>query len=268
MPSAALDELLAIMARLRDPQGGCPWDIEQSFRTIAPYTVEEAYEVAEAAEAEDMPHLKEELGDLLLQVVFHARMAEERGAFAFEDVAQAIVTKMIARHPHVFDSASVSDAAEMERLWEDRKAAERQAKAAASGRAPGLLDDVAAGLPGLTRAVKLQKRAARVGFDWTEIRPILAKLQEEVAELEAELDGGDAARIEDEVGDLLFVMANVARRLSVDPEQALRGANAKFARRFRHIEDSLRAAGTPWEATDLEAMEALWQQAKRLERGG
>lgn len=262
-----IDELLAVMARLRNPEGGCPWDLEQNFRTVAPYTVEEAYEVAEAAEAGDMDALRDELGDLLLQVVFHSRMAEEAGHFAFDDVVRAIVTKMIARHPHVFGAESAGDAEAVGGIWEARKAAERAAKAAAAGTQPGLLDDIGPALPGLTRAVKLQKRAARVGFDWTEVPPILAKLREETAELEAELERGDKARLEDELGDMLFVLANLARRLEIDPEQAIRGANGKFVRRFGFIERGLGAQGRDLEGASLEEMEALWGAAKAAERG-
>ena len=273
-PSRPLDRLLAIMARLRDPACGCPWDIEQTFRTIAPHTIEEAYEVADAIEREDMTELRDELGDLLFQVVFHARLAEERGAFDFEGVAEAIAGKMIRRHPHVFGEAQVANAAAQTARWEDHKAAERAADAAAAGRAPSALDGVIGGLPGLTRALKLQKRAARVGFDWTETIDILDKIEEEIGELRVELKalGGGAtrgpahARVADELGDLLFVLVNLARRLEVDPEGAIRGANAKFERRFRRIEELLaQEKRSPVEAT-LDEMETLWQQAKREER--
>ena len=269
-----LDRLLAIMARLRDPVNGCPWDVEQSFRTVAPHTIEEAYEVADAIERDDMPELRDELGDLLFQVVFHSRIAEERGAFDFEAVATAISDKMIRRHPHVFGETRVADVAAQTVRWEEHKAAERAAEAAAAGRAPSALDGVIRGLPGLTRALKLQKRAARVGFDWTETIDILDKIEEEVGELRVELraaagstgQGPAHVRVADELGDLLFVLVNLARRLEVDPEGAIRGANAKFERRFHRIEALLALQGrTPTDAT-LEEMEALWQQAKREER--
>ena len=271
-----IDRLLAIMARLRDPVGGCPWDVEQSFRTVAPHTIEEAYEVADAIERDDLPALRDELGDLLFQVVFHSRIAEERGAFDFEAVAQAISDKMLRRHPHVFGEARVADAAAQTVRWEEHKAAERAAEAAAEGRAPSALDGVIRGLPGLTRALKLQKRAARVGFDWTETIDILDKIEEEVGELRVELRAAADApgrgpahdRVADELGDLLFVLVNLARRLEVDPEGAIRGANAKFERRFHRIEALLALQSrTPAEAS-LEEMEALWQQAKREERAG
>jgi ATP diphosphatase len=265
--SRNLDRLIAIMARLRDPVGGCPWDQEQDFGTIAPYTIEEAYEVADAIERGDLKALREELGDLLLQVVYHARMAEEAGAFTFDDVAVAICDKMVARHPHVFGTAEVESAAAQTAVWESHKAAERHAKAAGDGRRPGVLDDVPRGLPALTRAEKLQRRAARVGFDWAEVGAVLDKIAEEVAELRAELGtDGPPERLEDELGDLLFAGANLARHLGVDPEAALRRCNAKFERRFAHIEAALAKAGrSPTEAS-LDEMEALWQAAKRRER--
>jgi MazG family protein len=255
--------LLAIMARLRDPERGCPWDAEQTFATIAPYTIEEAYEVADAIERNDLADLKEELGDLLLQVVFHARMAEEDGAFAFEDVARAICDKMERRHPHVFADARFADAAEQTAAWESLKAAERAAKGPARS---GVLDDVPAGLPGLVRAVKLTKRAARVGFDWPDAETVLAKLHEEVGELEAEIAAGDIPKAREELGDLLFVCANLARKLQVDPEDAIRAANAKFTRRFRWIEAALAADGRTPEQSDLAEMDGLWDAAKAEER--
>jgi MazG family protein len=263
---SAINDLLAIMARLRAREGGCPWDLEQTFRTIAPYTIEEAYEVADAIERGDLVGLREELGDLLFQVVFHARMAEEEGAFSFADVARAISDKMIRRHPHVFSGAAYRTAGEQTEAWDRQKAEERAAKAATMG-AMGRLADVPAALPGLMRAVKLQKRAAEVGFDWTNVTDILAKLEEEVGELAAAAASSDADAIEDEFGDLLFVMANVARRLKIDPEAALRRTNEKFIRRFGHIEKSLAAAGKDIAATSLDDMEALWTQAKEMERG-
>jgi tetrapyrrole methylase family protein/MazG family protein/ATP diphosphatase len=254
--------LIAVMAALRDPEHGCAWDLEQSFATIAPYTVEEAYEVADAIERGDMKDLEEELGDLLLQVVFHARMAEEAGVFAFDDVAQAITAKMIRRHPHVFGDAVVNSAAEQTQAWEAAKAAERQAKGA------GWLDAVAPTLPALTRAVKLSSRAARVGFVWPTTAEIVAKLHEEVAELEAELESGDAAKIRAELGDVLFVCANIARAMEIDPEDALRATNAKFVRRFGYIEERLAESGRTPEQSDLAEMDALWDAAKAAERAG
>lgn len=261
-----IERLIEIMARLRAPEGGCPWDLEQTFATIAPYTVEEAYEVADAIQRGDLSDLKEELGDLLLQVVFHARMAEEMEAFAFEDVAKAIADKMIRRHPHVFGDASERDVETQTVSWEATKAAERAEKAAKAP-ASSALDGVALALPALMRAEKLQKRAARVGFDWPEARQVLDKIEEEIGELRVEIDAGapkDA--VEDEVGDLLFAIANLARHLKVDPEAALRRCNAKFERRFRSIEAALAAEGRKPENASLEEMEALWQRAKLTER--
>jgi len=264
LPAALRDitALLDIMARLRDPYAGCPWDVEQTFRTIAPYTVEEAYEVADAIERGDMEALKDELGDLLFQTVFHAQMAREEGLFDFGDVVAAITHKMIRRHPHVFADASHRSAEEQTGAWEAQKADERAAKGAES-----LLADVPVGLPGLTRAVKLQKRAARVGFDWTDARDVLAKIAEETTELTQAIDGKEQDDIEDEFGDLLFVIANLSRHLNVDPEAALRRANQKFIRRFRHIEAQTVALGRNLSDASLEEMEALWDEAKRLERG-
>ena len=256
--------LVEIMARLRDPNGGCPWDLEQTFATIAPYTVEEAYEVADAIERDNLADLREELGDLLLQVVFHARMAEEQGAFDFAAVAEAINDKMVRRHPHVFGEVRHRSAAEQTEAWETIKAKERAAKAA--GPALSLLDDVPVGLPALTRAVKLSKRAARVGFVWPSAVEVLAKLHEEVAELEAEVAAGDVDKARDELGDVLFVCANLARELDIDPEAALRGTNAKFIRRFNYIEAELAARGSSPEASDLAEMDALWNDAKAAER--
>lgn len=253
-----LDRLRAIMAALRDPVTGCPWDVEQSFATIAPYTIEEAYEVADAIERQDWDELKGELGDLLFQSVFHARMAEEAGLFDLDDVATAISDKMIARHPHVFGSESNAKSAEQQVAdWESVKAAERAAKARG-----GVLDDVALGLPALMRAEKLQKRAARVGFDWPEIGHVLDKIAEEARELAEARDTLPQDKIEEEMGDLLFVMANLARHLRVDPETALRRANAKFTRRFAHIEAALAKRGKGPEDSDLAEMDALWDEAK------
>jgi MazG family protein len=257
-----VERLLQIMARLRDPKDGCPWDIEQTFETIAPYTIEEAYEVADAIERGDLADLKEELGDLLLQVVYHARMAEEAGAFDFAEVAAAIADKMIRRHPHVFGADEVRDAAAQTQRWEAIKAGERAAK----GLAQSALDGVPTGLPGLTRAAKLTRRAARVGFDWPSTSEVIAKLREELAELEREIEAGDAAKAREELGDLLFTCANLARKLEVEPEDALRAANAKFLRRFAHIEARLAGQGIAPENATLAEMESLWEEAKQLER--
>jgi MazG family protein len=270
---SAIDDLLAVMAALRTPGTGCPWDLEQTFKTIAPYTIEEAYEVADAIEKGDMPALEDELGDLLLQVVYHARMAEEEGAFAFVDVAQAITAKMIRRHPHVFGSEAERAAGAAPGFWERIKAKE---KAPAPG---GVLGDVPVAIPALTRAVKLQDKAARVGFDWPSLAPVFDKLEEELAELEqavagdaGEAGGGDGSReqekIEEEFGDLLFVVANVARHLKIDPEGALRSANQKFIRRFGRIEELLSAQGRSPAQSSLAEMDRLWDQAKAEERGG
>jgi ATP diphosphatase len=260
----ALPRLLAIMARLRDPARGCPWDVEQDFDTIAPYTIEEAYEVADAIARRDMAGLRDELGDLLLQVVYHARMAEEAGAFGFDDVVRGIADKMVRRHPHVFGDASRDKTADQQtRDWEAVKAAER----AGAGPA-GALHGVAPGLPALTRAVKLQARAARVGFDWPDAGAVLAKIAEETAELVEARAAGDAGRAFEEYGDLMFVMANLGRHLKIDPEAALRMANAKFTRRFHAIEAALAAEGRAPEDASLAEMDALWDAAKRAERGG
>lgn len=259
--AASTQAMLDVMARLRDPQRGCPWDVEQNFATIAPYTIEEAYEVADAIERADMPALKEELGDLLFQVAFHARMAEEQGAFDFADVAQALADKMIERHPHVFSEAGDGrTAAQQTVAWETLKAEKRAAKGA-----PSLLDDVPMALPALMRAEKLTKRAARINFDWPSSAEVLEKLDEELAELKAAEASGDQDHIAEEMGDILFVMANLARKLKVDPEDALRRANAKFTRRFQHIETRLAAQGKTG-PQPLDEMEALWVEAKRAEK--
>jgi MazG family protein len=267
LPPSGIQRLIAIMARLRDPDGGCPWDLEQTFATIAPYTIEEAYEVAEAIERADIAELKGELGDLLLQVVFHARMAEEAGDFAFDDVVDAICAKMITRHPHVFGDASFESAEAQTASWEAIKAAERAAKAQGKAEdAPAsVLDNVPRALPALIRAIKLQNRAARVGFDWPETDQVIDKLVEESRELK-DAKGGDPDHLEDEMGDFLFVAANLARHLGVDPEAALRRANAKFERRFHHIEAGLAAEGRKPDDATLEEMDALWDDAKRLEK--
>src|SRR5262245_51486853 len=258
------------MAALRTPGRGCPWDLEQTFASIAPYTIEEAYEVADAIDKNDLPALKVELGDLLLQVVYHARMAEERQAFAFADVVEAITTKMIRRHPHVFGTEAERAAGAAPDFWERIKAAEKSGDGTAA--AAGVLDDVPVGLPALTRAVKLQHKAAKVGFDWPSLAPVFAKAKEEIAELEEaiadghEPDGTASEEVTEEFGDLLFVMANVARHLKIDPEAALRAANGKFVRRFQRIEALLAADGrTPSQST-LAEMDRLWDQAKEEER--
>ena len=269
----SIAELLAVMAALRTPGTGCPWDLAQTFKTIAPYTIEEAYEVADAIERQDMGDLKDELGDLLLQVVYHARMAEEQGAFAFADVAEAITTKMIRRHPHVFGSPAERAAGAVPGFWERIKSAERAAAPQNSGEpAAGILHDVPVGLPALTRAVKLQNKAAKVGFDWPSLAPVFDKLREEFGELEEALADGDGAtgreKIEEEFGDLLFVVANVARHLELDPEAALRAANQKFVRRFQAIERKLAEDGrTPVQST-LAEMDLLWDEAKAAEKDG
>lgn len=257
--AAATQAVLDVMARLRDREHGCPWDIEQTFRTIAPYTIEEAYEVADAIEREDLKALKEELGDLLFQVAFHARMAEEQGAFDFADVAQALADKMIERHPHVFGDKVERTAEEQTQAWETLKAEKRAASGAS------LLDDVAMALPALMRAEKLTKRAARINFDWPSSKEVLEKLDEEVAELKAAEASGDQEHIAEEMGDILFVMANLARKLKVDPEDALRRANAKFTRRFQYIEAKLAEQGRAG-PQPLDDMEALWLEAKRAEK--
>ena len=267
-----ISRLIEIMAELRTPQTGCPWDLEQTSRSIAPYAIEEAYEVVDAIERGDILDLKDELGDLLLQVVFHARMAEEAGHFGFDDVVAAICEKLTRRHPHVFAQSRAEDSAAVSFQWEAIKATEKAARAArrSQERPPSLLDGVPTPLPGLTRAVKLQEKAGRVGFDWADARLVLEKIREETAEVEAELaaPGAEASpELEDEIGDLLFAMANLARHAKVDPEQALRGANAKFERRFRHIERRLTEAGRALEEATLAEMEALWVEAKQLERG-
>lgn len=257
----SIDDLLAIMRRLRDPDGGCPWDIEQNFATIAPYTIEEAYEVAGAIEAEDWAALKDELGDLLLQVVFHARMAEERNLFDFSDVVAAITDKMLRRHPHVFGGRTgIGNAAAQTQAWDEHKRRERAEKAL------GIMDDVPLALPALLRAMKLQKRAASVGFDWDSAPKVVEKIAEEANEIvEAQRAGAGSAKLEEELGDLLFAATNLARHLKVDPESALRAANAKFVRRFRYIERELAARGQAPETATLDEMEALWQEAKRGE---
>ena len=273
-PSRDIAGLIAIMAALRTPKSGCPWDLEQSFETIAPYTIEEAYEVADAISRGDRDDLRDELGDLLLQVVFHARIAEEQGAFAFADVVQAITEKLIRRHPHVFGDRQGLDTGAVNVQWDEIKAAERAARVEArkeSGRTPapgrdGALGGVSPGLPALTRALKLQQKAAKVGFDWNDPRAVIAKLREEIAEIERALEPRDQDEIPGEVGDLLFVAVNLARHLDVDPETALRRCNLKFERRFAAIEQALAAQGrTPQDAT-LAEMDALWDEVKAREK--
>jgi len=264
LPREPMARLLAVMAWLRDRQHGCPWDVDQTFRTIAPYTIEEAYEVADAIERDDLPALKEELGDLLLQVVYHAQMAREAGAFSFADVAAAVADKMVDRHPHVFGDARIATAEAQTASWEARKAAERAARKDGAVEPAGALDGVARALPALLRAEKIQKRAARVGFDWKQTGPVIDKIEEELGELRAELAAGtvDQARLADELGDVLFAVANLARHCKVDPEAALRATNDKFERRFRYIERRLAEAGRKPVDASLEEMEALWQEAK------
>lgn len=262
MSAAPIERLRAIMARLRDPDGGCPWDVQQSFASIVPYTIEEAYEVADAIDRGDRADLREELGDLLLQVVFHARMAEEEGSFAFDDVVEGICDKMVRRHPHVFGDAVVADAAAQTRAWEEHKRREKQGQADRSA-----LAGVAAGLPEWLRALKLQKRAAAVGFEWPDVQPVLDKLHEEVEEVRAEFaHGADPARLLDEIGDVLFVAVNLARHAGVDPSTALRHANAKFERRFRSMEArAVRDFDQTLAELALDIQEQLWIAAKRDE---
>lgn len=262
-PGDPVRHLLAVMDRLRDPEHGCPWDLAQDFATIAPHTIEEAYEVADAIDRASMTDLRDELGDLLFQVVFHSRMAAESGAFDFDDVAGAIVQKMIARHPHIFGNAAVESADEMSGLWEQLKETERRQKAGDSIR---VLDGVTKGLPALSRAVKLQKRAARVGFDWDTAPPILEKLHEELSELCEAVEANAATAMKEEIGDLLFTIANLSRHLGLDPEAALRGANAKFERRFNYVEDCLGEIGLTPSEVDLETMDGYWNQARRLDK--
>ena len=271
--TAAITRLLDIMTRLRDPESGCPWDVEQTFATIAPYTIEEAYEVAEAIAEGDMESLRGELGDLLLQVVFHSQMAREAGHFDFDAVAEAVSDKMVRRHPHVFADAKIASTAAQTRAWEDHKEQERRAASGENGGGsvesslgPGALAGVPAALPALLRAEKLGKRAARVGFDWPDTPPVLAKVREEIGELEAEMaGGGSAARLEHEVGDLLFACANLARHLKIDAEAALREANRRFEHRFGRVETLASEAGKSVADTPLDELEAFWERAKREE---
>jgi ATP diphosphatase len=271
-PSSNIERLLEIMAALRTRGTGCPWDLEQDFRSIAPFTVEEAYEVADAIERGDLVDLKDELGDLLLQVVFHARMAEEQGAFAFRDVVQAITRKLIRRHPHVFGDAGALGADEVKALWErikqDEKAERRAARSAAGRGAdddPRFLSGVPAAMPALVRARKLTAKAAQVGFDWPDAGQVVDKIREELAEVEDAAATGDRDKVEDEIGDLLFAVANLARHLRIDPEAALRRTNLKFERRFGAIEAALKTQGRSLEEASLDEMEELWTAAKRSE---
>ena len=269
-PSRDVSRLIEIMAQLRTPVTGCPWDLEQSFETIAPYTIEEAYEVADAIARKDFDDLKDELGDLLLQVVYHARMAEEQNAFAFGDVVEAITRKMIRRHPHVFaDKDGNIAAAGVKSAWERIKAEEKAERAVRRRTdtvpAGSLLSNVKAGQPALTRAMELQRKASTVGFDWNDPRAVLRKIREEADEIEAALDGGDKAELAAETGDLLFALVNLARHVDANPEMALRGANAKFERRFAYIERALAAQGRSLEAASLDEMDALWNEAKANE---
>jgi len=257
-----MERLLALMARLRDPESGCPWDREQTWETIVPHTIEEAYEVADAIARGDKEELKNELGDLLFQVVFYSQIAEEEGAFSFQDVVASITEKMIRRHPHVFGEADYRTAVEQSAAWEHIKTAERRERPGGS-----MLDGVPLALPALTRALKLQRKAARVGFDWPDLSPVVDKIQEELGEIRVELDtGADAARLREEMGDILFAGVNLARHLGIDPEGALRGANGRFETRFRRIESWLAEAGRRPDQASLAEMDALWEQAKAEEQ--
>jgi ATP diphosphatase len=269
----SLEDLLYLMARLRDPRHGCPWDLKQTYATLVPYTLEEAYEVADAIERGDFDHLPGELGDLLFQVVYYAQLAKEEGRFVFVDVVDGITRKLVRRHPHVFPTADLYapvdtpplSEAEVRQRWEAIKAQER-AETSSAPEQLSLLDDVPVTLPALARAVKLQKRAGSVGFDWPAALPVVDKVREELGELLEAMAGNDPAALAEEMGDLLFTVANLARKLKLDPEQSLRAANAKFERRFRFIEGELRSRGQLIEDCDLEALDALWGEAKRQER--
>ncbi|MBY3091321.1 nucleoside triphosphate pyrophosphohydrolase [Rhizobium laguerreae] len=272
-PSKDISRLIEIMAALRHPETGCPWDIEQNFETIKPYTIEEAYEVSDAIERGDMDDLCDELGDLLLQVVFHARMAEEAGEFSFGDVVNAITAKMIRRHPHVFARSAADTPDAVKRQWDEIKQAEKRERAERRSRRgitedfnSGFLGSVQRSFPALTEALKLQERAAKVGFDWSAPEPILDKIEEEIGELRVALREGDQAKVSDELGDLIFAVVNIGRHVKADPEQAVRGTNTKFRRRFSHIEQVLEAEGETLEDATLERMEEIWQAAKSIER--
>lgn len=271
-PSKDIAELLKLMAALRHPETGCPWDVKQNFETIKPYTIEEAYEVADAIERNDLEDLKDELGDLLFQVVFHAQMAEEAGAFSFGDVVEAITTKMIRRHPHVFARSEVNTPEAVKLQWAEIKAAEKKDRAERRARRglvdasdTGLLDDVPRHQPALSEALKLQERAATVGFDWSEAEPILDKIEEEIGELREALRGGNSSKIKDELGDLIFALVNIGRHVKTEPEQALRGTNKKFRNRFKYIETELKKLDKDAADASLDEMEALWQAAKGFE---
>lgn len=272
--SKDISRLIEIMVALRDPKTGCPWDIEQTFESIKPYTIEEAYEVADAIERNDLDDLCDELGDLLLQVVYHARMAEEAGEFSFGDVVHAVTDKMIRRHPHVFAVSDATTPDSVKVQWDEIKAEEKRERAERRARR-GITEDFKAGFlggvqrsqPALTEALKLQSQAARVGFDWSEAEPILDKIEEEIGELREALRGGRKDKVADELGDLIFALANIGRHVGADPEDALRGTNTKFRRRFRFIEDSIKANNETLEDATLERMEELWQAAKKGERG-
>jgi len=271
-PSRDISRLIEIMAALRDPKTGCPWDVEQNFETIAPYTIEEAYEVADAIARGDMDDLREELGDLLLQVVYHAQMADEAQQFTFGDVVQAITEKMIRRHPHVFGDEEARNAGMAKGMWEKIKAEEKAVKREAriargldpEDHGKGFLDGVPVALPALTRALKLQEKAARVGFDWAEAEPILDKIEEEIGELRDAMASADRASMKDEFGDVLFALVNLGRHLKIDAEAALSGTNEKFRSRFHHVERALDASGRTLDASSLDEMEELWQQAKKV----
>ena len=272
-PSKDISRLVEIMSALRDPVNGCPWDVAQTFESIKPYTIEEAYEVSDAIERRDMGDLCDELGDLLLQVVFHARMAEEAGEFSFGDVVEAITRKMIRRHPHVFAFSEASTPGAVKKQWEEIKSEEKRQRAEQRARrgiaedfTSGFLGSVQRSFPALTEAIKLQERAAKVGFDWSTPEPILDKIEEEIDELRVALRDGDRAKVSDELGDLIFAVVNIGRHVNADPEQALRGTNTKFRRRFSHIEQTLKAEGETLEGATLERMEDIWQAAKAIER--
>ena len=263
MSQSKIERILNVMAALRHPETGCPWDLQQDFASIAPYTLEEAYEVTDAIERGDMDDLKDELGDLLLQVVFHARMAEESNLFDFDDVVNAISDKMIRRHPHVFGDADADNPEAVRQSWEEIKAQEKAEKG--KSEADSLMDDIPLALPGLSRAVKIQNRAARIQFDWPDIEPVFDKLQEEIGEVREAIKSGSADAMEDEIGDLLFVVANIARHLKIDPEKAVRRTNGKFMSRFKHLE--AQAAQSDKETLTLEELETFWQAAKKAEKG-
>jgi tetrapyrrole methylase family protein/MazG family protein/ATP diphosphatase len=256
MDKSPIEKLLEIMARLRSSQGGCPWDLEQSFETIAPYTIEEAYEVAEAIERRNLADLKDELGDLLFQVVFHARLAQEMDAFDFSDVVEAICAKLVRRHPHVFGGATIADARAQSAAWEDIKEAEKPSRA-------GVLSDVPIGLPALTRSAKLGRRASRVGFDWPSFHGVREKIAEELGELDEAIEGGDGEAVNAEMGDVFFALVNACRHLEIDPEACVRAANHRFQQRFEWVERSVGASGKPWSDFGLDDLDALWVAAKK-----